>query len=130
MEAKEILKKVINYINRGMDPEITPDMLDENGAIYYRNGNDGTKWDWEENDRTCEFMNYYKSTGYGCVKAFVQSDGYIVGYFYPEEGRGEEIVHLEPEFIGEKEAEDFKNFLNLKFDLFQRWNKDVKEALN
>lgn len=42
---KEILNKVVDYINRGMNPEITPDMLDGNGAIYYRNGNDGTKWD-------------------------------------------------------------------------------------
>ena len=74
-------------------------------------------------------MNYYKSTEWGCVKAFVQSDGYIVGYLYLGEGRGE-MVELKPEFIGEKEAEDFKNFLNLKFDLFQRWNKDITEVLN
>ena len=47
MNVNKTLQKVLDYINREMAkyPEITPDKLDGNGTIYYRNGNDGTNWD-------------------------------------------------------------------------------------
>ena len=39
--------KLVNYIEKAKQllPNVTNDILVENGTIYYRNGNDGTYWD-------------------------------------------------------------------------------------
>ena len=125
---KNVINKLVSYIEdaKKTHPEITPDKLVENGAIYYRNGNDGTKFDWRENHRTCEFMCFYKTTDLGFIKVFIQSDGNMVGYIYLDEGKGE-IIKIKPEFIGITEAENFKDYLNLKADLFGLWDKDIIE---
>lgn len=62
MNGRTIINKVIEYIKkaREMLPEVTDDMLYGNGAIYYMNGNDGTAFDWEANDRCCEFYMFYR----------------------------------------------------------------------
>ena len=55
--------------------------LDSNGAIYYANGNDGTRFDSEMNDRTCEFM-VWGVNGYGAIKSFVTRDNRLESYVY------------------------------------------------
>ena len=63
--AENVKQQVLNYIReniRDRFPEVTDSMLIDNGAIYYMNGNDGTDFDFEMNDRTCEFMSFYKSS--------------------------------------------------------------------
>lgn len=122
--------KVVDFIHRALEayPEINPIDFGYCGKIFYRNSNDGTQFDWEENDRTCEFMSFYKSTDMGVFRVWVQEDGYITGFLYPDQGKGVPI-ELDPEFIGRDEAEDFKDFLFKKADLRQLWNKDIKEIL-
>ena len=39
------------------------------GKIYYMNGNDGTDFDWEANDRLCEFMVFHENE-YGYIKNY------------------------------------------------------------
>lgn len=54
--ADRVKQHVLDYIKssiRDRFPEITDSMLIENGTIFYMNGNDGTNFDFDMNDRTC-----------------------------------------------------------------------------
>ena len=125
-----ILYKVVDFIQRALEshPKIDPADFGYCGKIFYQNGNDGTRFDWDENDRTCEFMSFYSSTDLGVFKVRVQKDGYITGVIYPNKGQ-DDPIELPPEFIGSDEAEDFKDFLFKKADLRQLWDKEIKEIL-
>lgn len=111
--AENVKQQVLNYIReniRDRFPEVTDSMLLDNGTIFYMNANDGTGFDFSMNDRTCEFMSFYKSSNYGFFKVYVTRDGKITGFAYLEEGHGE-AIHLEPRHIGEKEAKEFARAL-------------------
>lgn len=129
--AERVKQQVLNYIReniRDRFPEITDDMLLENGVVYYMNGNDGTCFDFEMNDRTCEFMSFYKSSNYGFFKIFVTRDGLIDGYAYLEEGYGESI-RLEPEHVGEKEAKEFARALQKYADNLKKWDCNIEDIV-
>ena len=49
--------------------------------LYYMNGNDGTDFDWQVNNRICEFMAFYPS-GHGAVKAMLYKNGDLDLYAY------------------------------------------------
>lgn len=88
-KAQVAIDKVINYFDqaRKLHPEITTDLLDDSGEIWYANGNDGTEFDWWENGHTCEFMIFYKKSQLGFIKAFVSDKGEIFGWLYLDEGK-------------------------------------------
>lgn len=78
----KISKHIKNNLERFL-PEIKLSDLEENGKIYYMNGDDGTIFDWELNERLCEFMMFYDDkTNLGAVKTLVYADGEIVTYLY------------------------------------------------
>ena len=70
---------------RKMCPGITDDMLDSNGAIFYMNGNDTTAFDWNVNDRLCEFMIFHKNE-MGFIKVCVNRDSSIDVCIYEDGG--------------------------------------------
>ena len=120
--ACEVREKVVDYINKVKEKyNISNDMLLENGSIYYMNGNDGTAFDWDCNDNTCEFMCFYKTTDLGCIKVYVTVWGQIKGYVFLNKGYDEAIT-LEIEDITENEkylelyAMNFANALIIKAD--------------
>lgn len=100
-KATSEIKEVINFVNkvRKNYPQITDDLLCEDGAIYYMNANDGTEFDWEVNDRLCEFYLFYKENEYGFLKVLVNSDNTIDGYVYLEKGFGKPIKIEEEELF-------------------------------
>ena len=129
--ADSIKQQVLDYIRENIRerfPEITDSMLIDDGTIFYMNGNDGTDFDFEMNDRTCEFMSFYKSTEYGFFKIFVTRSGLIDGYVYLEEGHGE-AIRLEPKHVGEKEAKEFARALQLCADNLKKWDCNVEEIV-
>lgn len=129
--ADRVKQQVLDYIRdniRDRFPEITDDMLLENGTIFYMNGNDGTGFDFGMNDRTCEFMSFYKSSNYGFFKVYVTRDGTITGFAYLEEGHGE-AIHLEPEHVGEKEAKEFARALQLYADNLKKWDCNIEDIV-
>lgn len=81
-----ILIKISNHMKSNLEkflPEINLSDLEENGKIYYMNGDDGTLFDWELNERLCEFMSFYNDkTNLGAIKTLVCSDGKIITYLY------------------------------------------------
>lgn len=77
----EKIKEVFTEI-REQYPFITDEDLDNNGAIYYMNGNDGTDFDWNANDRCCEFYMFH-SNEVGFVKLLVNKYDTYTAYVYP-----------------------------------------------
>lgn len=129
--ADRVKQQVLDYIKssiRDRFSEITDSMLIENGTIFYMNGNDGTNFDFDMNDRTCEFMSFYKSSNYGFFKIFVTRSGLIDGYAYLEEGHGE-AIHLEPKNVGEKEAKEFARALQLYADNLKKWDCNIEDIV-
>ena len=74
-EFKREIERIFR-VARNMCPNITDAMLDANGAIHYMNSNDNTFFDWNCNNRLCEFFIFYKNE-VGFIKANINSDNTI-----------------------------------------------------
>ena len=63
---------------RAKHPEITDDLLEQNGAIYYMNGMNGTENTWINDGMTCDFMICYASwPQFGFIRIFGKKAGAI-----------------------------------------------------
>lgn len=82
--GQRIITKIEQMFNETREkyPHITDDMLDSQGAIYYMNGNDGTDFDWNANQRCCEFYIYHKNE-IGFIKLYVEVGDTVTIYVYP-----------------------------------------------
>ncbi len=107
-EFKREIERIFN-VARKMCPDITDDMLDNNGTIYYTNGNDSTKFDWNWNGRLCEFYAFHKNK-MGFIKALVNKDNSINMYIY-EDGGIDPTYKFTEEMEGLK-ASSFANLMN------------------
>ena len=82
------LEQKIQECLRTYLPEISASDLEENGAVYYMNGKNGTEFDWHVNDRLSDFMVFYDDEDkMGAVKASLYRDGGLVIYVYGDQGR-------------------------------------------
>lgn len=82
--GQEIIEKIKSVFAeiRGKYPFIADEDLHSNGAIYYMNGNDGTDFDWNANDRCCEFYMFH-SNEVGFIKLCVNKGDTYTAYVYP-----------------------------------------------
>lgn len=119
----------IKAIKEFIDNVITKHNIDRNelynqGAVYYRNGNDGTGFDFERNDRTCEFYVYWKN-GDGAIKTTVNNET-IHCYIYPQDnpygGEYEEESVPSP-----FDLEELCAWLQGTFDDKDIWNMVIKD---
>ncbi len=145
-----ILIKISKHIKSNLQkflPEIKLSDLEENGKIYYMNGDDGTIFDWELNERLCEFMMFYNDeTNLGAVKTLVCSNGKIITYLYKNKTNspfkqvedsitGEEAFELAVLFyekadklsIFDKAIEDMNTDIEITSDLKQEFLDNFKE---
>jgi len=68
--------------------------LHNSGAIYYRNGNDGTDFDFRCNEMTCEFY-VYLANGDGYIKCNQRRNKFVFYVYNPEspfDGTYHEII--------------------------------------
>lgn len=79
-KAFEKIEKIIGKMLQKYS--IEKDGLEEDGTVFYMNGNDSTKFDVEMNDRLCEFGAFHMN-GYYAVKVLVMADETEV-YVYPD----------------------------------------------
>lgn len=130
MEKNNVLNRVIKFLRENVP---TKDMSKymENGAIYYMNGNDSTPFDWNCNNRTCEFYMFWKENQMGAIKVFVRNDGTIEGYVYdtPNTMQGRQIKSIpiddNPSINHANKAYRFKNWLVKNFDNQNKWDMQV-----
>lgn len=81
------IKSVVSNLLEEFLPFCKDENFEENGAVYYMNGDDGTVFDWGVNDRLCEFMVFYEKTKKGAVKLNIKKDGSAIAYIYDCEGK-------------------------------------------
>ena len=113
-EFKREVERIFK-VARNMYPNVTDEMLDTNGAIHYMNGNDSTPFDWNCNNRLCEFLIFHKNE-MGFIKAFVNSDNTIDVYIYETDDAMENL-----------KARDFAKVMNYIADDNQLWDKPIDE---
>lgn len=83
----EILADYMRRMKKEYAPDITDDKLSDGAAVFYMNGNDGTDFDYDVNERTCEFMQFYKSNELGLIKVYVTAKGTLSGILWLNEGK-------------------------------------------
>ena len=83
-EIKEIINKNIQlYL-----PHVKATDLENDGAIYYMNGRDGTEFDWYVNEKLPPFMVFYNDeANLGSIKLLLNNDGGITVYIFDEKGK-------------------------------------------
>lgn len=123
-EFKREIERIFK-VARCMYPNVTNDMLDTNGAIYYMNGNDNTPFDWNCNNRLCEFCIFHKNE-ISFIKANVNSNNTISVYIY------ETYDAIKPTYVFMEEMEnlkarDFAKIMNYIADDNQLWDKTINE---
>ena len=59
----EILNEIRRLIRESRTmylPHVKAEALEENGAVYYMNGKNGTEFDWYVNGKVSDFFVFYK----------------------------------------------------------------------
>ena len=129
---EEVLDAVVEYIRDSIKENPIKDGNKAESKIYYMNGNDGTDFDWDCNNRTCEFFVFYDTeANMGYVKAYVTRGGDIEGYVWDTE-RPSDGVALKPRPLSSDErkacamAEDFKDALYSLWDCSNTWDTPLR----
>ena len=81
------IREIINKCIREYLPDVPSGDLEENGKIFYMNGNNGTEFDWYVNEHISNFMVFYNDEkNLGAVKLTLYTDGKTSIYIYGEKG--------------------------------------------
>lgn len=120
-----MLNQIVNIIDevRGEYPIIGNEL---DGKIYYMNGNDGTAFDWNCNERVCEFMVFHENE-MGYIKLMVYNDNLITIYVYADGGM-HPTKELERHYY--KNPLELANFLYRTFDMNGLWDESIEEHIN
>lgn len=83
----EIKKIMIECIEKYI-PDTSFGDLEDNGAIFYMNGKNGTEFDWYVNEKISDFMMFYNDkNNMGAVKTTLYNNGALLIYVYEERGK-------------------------------------------
>lgn len=120
-----MLNQIINIINEVREEyPIIGNELD--GKIYYMNGNDGTDFDWNCNERVCEFMVFHENE-MGYIKLMVYNDNLITIYVYADGGM-HPTKELERHY--HKNPLELANFLYRTFDMNNLWDESIEDYVD
>ncbi|MDE6026203.1 MAG: DUF2185 domain-containing protein [Lachnospiraceae bacterium] len=101
--------------------------LENDGAIYYMNGKDGTEFEWYVNDKLPPFMMFYNDeANLGAIKLLLYNDGGIVVYIYDEKGKKliqEVNTHLD---VNETDIFELAVILRNEADDNKIWDADIQ----
>lgn len=82
------IKQLITESRTMYLPHVKTEDLEENGAVYYMNGKNGTEFDWYVNNKISDFFVFYNDkNNLGAVKLTLYCDGGILIYVYDEKGK-------------------------------------------
>lgn len=125
----KLINIIVNYINeiwKTYAPNIKKEELINDGELFYRNGNDGTDFDWKINKHLCPFMTFFKN-GWGFIMITAFYDGTIEGCIFDKNEPLAESIKAKPikvdkELVKElyKKLRDIENSTLL-------FNKSLKE---
>ena len=96
-----ILNEIRKIIDKNMAlylPHVKSSDLENDGAIFYMNAQNGTEFDWFINDRFPFFMVFYNDKdNLGAVKLALYNTGEVQVYLYGEKGKN--LVKMEKEYL-------------------------------
>ncbi len=96
-----ILNEIRKIIDKNMAlylPHVKSSDLENNGAIFYMNAQNGTEFDWFVNNRFPFFMVFYNDKdNLGAVKLALYNTGEVLVYLYGEKGKN--FVKMEKEYL-------------------------------
>ena len=119
-----MVEQVINYIKKAIkEHPIAEPNKNYIPKVYYMNSNDGTDFDWECNERTCELEVMYEGKNYVYIRVFVSKKGKIYGYVWNTTDN-ESVEELEPLDIGTAIASMIKNELRT-FDKLNMYDFNI-----
>jgi len=125
---KTILGKIKDmiYDNRKLYlPRVDEKCLEEDGAIYYMNGKNGTEFDWYVNEKLPDFFVFYNDENcMGAVKLTLYKDGGVLIYLYDEQGT--KLIKEVKTSIDVQDEEILKLAVFLRYELDDRKIWDVK----
>ncbi len=122
------IKKLILDNRRMYLPHVKDEDLEENGAIYYMNGKNGTEFDWYVNERISDFFVFYNDENcMGAVKLLLYNDGGILIYLYDEQGA--KLIKEVKTFIEVPKEEILKLavFLRCEMDDKKIWDAKIDD---
>lgn len=121
LDIRKIKETIDEIIER---EDIDRSHLYGNGAIFYFNGNDGTDFDYECNNMTCEFFVFWKSED-GAIKLNQRGDKLDI-FVYPEEDPfgGD---YKEYEFNSPFELLELCKYLKGSFDDKDIYDEEIKK---
>ena len=122
------LKKIMDNCLETHLPGVSRSNLENNGAVFYMNGNNGTEFDWYVNEKLSSFMIFYNDKeNLGAVKATIYDRGEVVVYTYGSQGK--ELVNETQTSIDatEKEMLELAVLLRTKADDKLIWDKNIED---
>lgn len=82
------IKKIVDKNMALYLPHVKSSELEDGGAVFYMNGQNGTEFDWYVNDRFPYFMVFYNDKdNLGAVKLALYNTGEVQVYLYGEQGK-------------------------------------------
>ena len=128
-----ILSEIKKIIEKNMDlylPHIKNSALEDNGAVFYMNGRDGTEFDWYVNNKLPPFMVfYYDEKHMGAAKLMLYKDNTVMLCLYEDDGNKLlKEIHTRLE-SGEADLLELAVILRNEADDRGIWNADI-EKLN
>ena len=80
----EVIKKIIEFLEEAREKHNVPkEKLEKCGKVIYANGNDGTEFDWDVNERLCEFGYGTEKGDCWAFKLLIDTSGDAAIYCYP-----------------------------------------------
>lgn len=128
-----ILNKIKEIIDSNIKlylPHVKTSDLENDGAIYYMNGKDGTEFEWYVNNKLPPFMVFYNDeANLGAIKLLLYNDGGIVVYIYDEKGK-KLIQEVNTHFdVNETDIFELAVILRNVADDNKIWDADI-ESIN
>ena len=109
------IKAIVDFLEEARKKyNIPKEKLEQNGAVFYCNGNDGTDFDWNWNNRLCEFGYGVEDGSRWAFKMLVNTNGSATIYCYPN---GE----MEP-------VEKMKRVIGTTMELYELYELMMTEA--
>lgn len=121
-EIKKIVdKNIALYL-----PHVKSSELEDGGAVFYMNGQNGTEFDWYVNDRFLYFMVFYSDKdNLGAVKLALYNTGEVQVYLYGEKGK--KLVKTEKEHLDIDKTDMLKlaALLTREADDKKMWDRNI-----
>lgn len=106
-----VIKNIVELLEEARNKfGIRKEDLEKNGAVIYANANDGTDFDWEANDRLCEFGYGTKDGGVWAFKLCISRYGDAVVYCYPH-GESSSVEEIERNLASPQEMAELKKIM-------------------